>query len=128
MPWRTTNVDEQRMQFVIRATSGAALRLMPGVWYFPADGLSVATALRAIRDAYGDPRAQSATSWLSEPHRTASGAARGSAAKADGLGREKAARAAERRRDSAGGANDPPDSGPPWFGERTGAWSGSITL
>jgi len=47
MPWRTIDVKEQRMQFVIRATkwNGAALGIMPGVWNLATDRLSVATTV-----------------------------------------------------------------------------------
>ena len=130
MPWRTTGVEEQRMQFVIRATSGAE-RLSALCREF---GISRPTgyewrqAIRTVADADADPRTQSATSPQSDAHRSRAGAARGGVAKADGMGRQEAARAAGGRRDSAAGANDSPDSGAEWFGERTGPWASARAI
>src|SRR5882672_11294757 len=95
----------------------AAVGFVPGVWDFPADRLWVATAVPTVADANADQRAQSATSPQSDPHWTPPGAACGGLAKADGVGCEKAARAAAGRRDSAAGANDSPDFGAEWFGQ-----------
>src|ERR1700679_370160 len=98
------------------------------VWDFAAHGLSLATALPADGQSDEDLRAQPSAAPQPVPYHSHERAACGGLAPANGLGREKVAGAVARRRDSAGGADHPPDPGASRSGQRRRAWSGTGPL